>query len=73
MIDLGRQTLELDCPSCKRRFNVSLSQIANQALIKCNCGQEIQLKDNNGKNKKVINDVNKSLKDMENAFKKLGR
>jgi len=54
-------------------MSVTIKQVADEALIKCNCGQEIQLKDSNGTNKKAIRDINKSFKDLENTFKKLGR
>ncbi|MBL7885072.1 MAG: hypothetical protein JNL69_13445 [Bacteroidia bacterium] len=73
MIDISKQSVKLDCPECKRSMSVTIKQVADEALIKCNCGQEIQLKDSNGTNKKAIRDINKSFKDLENTFKKLGR
>jgi hypothetical protein len=73
MIDIGKQTVKIDCPEYKRHISVSIQQIANKALLKCSCGQEIQLQDKNGANKKAINDVNKSLKDFANSMKKLGK
>jgi len=45
MMDISNQTVELNCPECKREITVTLKQVANEATIKCNCGQEIQLKD----------------------------
>lgn len=72
MIDISKQTVSLDCPECSRSIKVSLKQVANEALIRCNCGQEIQLQDSKGSNQKAIRDVNKSFKDLEKAFKKLG-
>lgn len=73
MIDISKQSVKLDCPECKRSMSVTIKQVADEALIKCNCGQEIQLEDSNGTNKKAIRDINKSFKDLENTFKKLGR
>ena len=73
MMNISNQTVELNCHECKREITVTLKQVANEATIKCNCGQEIQLKDSNGTNKKAIKDVNKSFKDLENTIKKLGR
>ena len=73
MIDISKQTVKLDCPECKRTISVSIKQVADEALVKCTCCQEIQLKDSNGTNKKAIRDINNSIKDLENVFKKLGR
>lgn len=73
MIDISKQSVKLDCPECKRSMSVTIKQVADEALIKCNCGQEIQLKDSNGTNKKAIRDINKSFKDLENTLKKFGK
>lgn len=69
MIDISKQRVKVECPECNRSINVTLKQVANEALIKCNCGHEIQLKDNNGSSKKAIKDVNKSFKDLERTLK----
>jgi len=73
MIDISKQTVKLDCPECKKPITVSLKQVADEVLIRCNCGQEIQLQDSNGTNKKATRDINKSFKDLERTFKKLGK
>lgn len=73
MIDISKQSVKLDCPECKRSMSVTIKQVADEVLIKCNCGQEIQLKDSNGTNKKAIRDINKSFKDLENTLKKFGK
>ncbi len=73
MIDISKQTVKVDCTECNRSINVTLKQVANEALIRCNCGQEIQLKDSNGTNKKAIRDVNKSFKDLERTLKNFGK
>ena len=72
MIDISKQPVKIDCPECNRSMSVTLKQVANGALIKCNCGQEIQLK-SNSTNKKVIKDVNKSFKDFERTLKNFGK
>ena len=54
-------------------YSVTIKQVADEVLVKCSCGQGIQLQDSNGTNKKAIKDINKSFKDLENTFKKLGR
>lgn len=73
MLDISKQTVKIDCPECKRTITVSIKQISDEALVKCNCGQGIQLKDSKGTNKKAISDINKSFKDLENTFKKFGK
>lgn len=73
MIDFSKQSVKIDCPECKRSVSVTIKQVADKALVKCSCGQGIQLQDSNGTNKKAIRDINKSFKDLENTFKKLGR
>ena len=73
MIDISKQTVKINCLECNRSITVSIKQIADEALIKCTCGQEIQLKDSNGTNKKAIKDINKSFKNLETVLKKFGR
>jgi transcription elongation factor Elf1 len=73
MIDISKQAVKIDCPECNRLISVTLKQVANEVLIKCSCGQEVQLKDSNGTNKKAIKDVNKSFKDLERTLKIFGR
>ena len=73
MIDISKQTVKVDCTVCKRSITVSIKQVADEAFVKCTCGQGIQLKDSNGTNKKAIRDINKSLKDFENTLKKFGK
>jgi len=73
MIDISKQTVKVDCPQCKRSITVTLKQVADEVSVKCSCGQGIQLKDSNGTNRKAIQNINKSFKDLENTFKKFGR
>lgn len=69
----SKQSVKIDCPECKRSISFTIKQVADEALVKCSCSQGIQLQDSKGTNKKTIRDINKSLKDLENTFKKLGR
>lgn len=73
MIDISKQTVKLDCPECKRANTVTLKQVADEATIKCSCGQSIKLTDSNGSAKKSIRGINKSFDDLERTFKKLGK
>lgn len=73
MIDISKQTVKLNCPKCKKEISVSLKQVANEESVKCACGHGIQLKDNNGTNRKAINDINRSFKDLEKTIKNMGK
>ena len=73
MIDIGKQTIEIDCPCCNCKVKATFKQAADEVKVTCTCGQVIQLEDNNGTCKKAIRDVNKSFKDLEKTFKSLGK
>ena len=74
MIDISKQKIQSNCPSCNHKFSVTLKQVANEEIIKCNsCKNDIQLKDSNGSSKKSIRDVNKSFKDLEKTLKNFGK
>lgn len=72
-MDISKQSVNVNCPKCKRTMMVSLKQVADEVSVKCNCGQGIKLKDSNGSNRKAINDINNALKNLDNTFKKFGR
>lgn len=73
MIDISKQTVELECPECNRTIKVTLKQVAEEVKVTCYCRQSIQLKDDNGSAKKSIKEINKSFNDLEKAFKNLGK
>jgi hypothetical protein len=73
MMDISKESVKIECPDCKKSISVTLNQVAQEVMVNCICGQEIQLKDSKGTSKKAIEDVNKSLKDLEKAIKKLGK
>ena len=73
MIDISKQTVNVNCPECKRSISVTLKQVADEVLVKCTCGQGIQLKDSNGSSRKAIHDINKSFKELDNTLKSFGR
>ena len=39
MIDISKQPVKIDCPECNRSMSVTLKQVVNGALIKCNCAR----------------------------------
>jgi transcription elongation factor Elf1 len=73
MMDISKQTVSVTCPECKKIIAVTLKQVADEVLIKCSCGQKIQLEDHNGSNRRAIEKINKSFQDLGNTFKKFGR
>ena len=73
MMDIGKQVIKLDCPDCKRSISVLLKQVANEEIVTCTCGQEIQLRDSNQSSRNAIRDINKSFKELENTLKNIGR
>ena len=73
MMDISKEKVKMDCPECRRSISVSIRHIANEALIKCICGQKIQLRDCKGSNKKAVRGINRSFKDFERTIKKFGR
>ncbi len=73
IIDISKEKVSISCPDCKRSIKVTIAQISKQESVHCTCGQNIQLVDNKGSNKKAINDINKSFKDLERTFKKFGK
>jgi transcription elongation factor Elf1 len=74
MFDLSKEKIDFNCPECGRNNVVTLSQVANQATITCiGCRERINLKDNGGSARRTINDSNKAMRDLESAFKKLGK
>ncbi|MEN9326205.1 MAG: hypothetical protein RI943_626 [Bacteroidota bacterium] len=69
MIDISKQSVKLKCPECMRSVSLTIKQVADEELIKCTCGLELQLRDSNRTNEKAIRDINKAFKDLENTFK----
>lgn len=72
MFDLSKEKIDVKC-SCGRKHVATLENAINRKVIRCSCGTNIQLSDNNGSVKKSVSDINKAFKDLENTFKRLGR
>ena len=73
MFDLGKEKITIECPTCNRRHTVTVQQVANRSTIKCSCNTNMQLKDERGSARRSINDINNSMKKLNDVFKKLGR
>ena len=74
MFDISKEKMDINCPKCNSKIKVSLEQVSKQQIVKCNrCQESIQLIDSNGSSRRGINDINKSFKDLEQTFKKIGK
>lgn len=72
MFDLSNEKIEIKC-DCGRKHVATLKDAMNRKVIRCSCGSNIQLNDNNGSVKKSITDINKAFRSLENTFKKIGK
>jgi len=71
--DISKQKVDIKCPKCNMRHNVSLDDIQHEKVIHCSCGTNIELKDKDQSVKKGINDINKSLNDLKRTIEKFGK
>lgn len=72
-MDISKQNINIECPDCKKSLSVTIKQVADEIVINCDCGQEIQLRDKNGASKKAIKDIDNSLKALEKTIFRLGK
>lgn len=72
MFDLGKEKIDVKC-DCGRKHIATLHDAINRKIIRCSCGNTIELTDSNNSVKKGVSDINKAFSDLENSFKKLGR
>jgi predicted RNA-binding Zn-ribbon protein involved in translation (DUF1610 family) len=72
-MDIRNTSVDMKCPKCGKPFKVKVRQIEKEETVNCSCGQEIEIKDDNGSMKKASKDINKSFKELEKTFKKLGK
>lgn len=72
MFDLSKEKIDVKC-ECGRKHIATLQDAINKKVIRCSCGTNIQLDDNNGSVKKGVTDMNKAFRDLENTFKNFGR
>jgi len=54
--------LIIECGKCARKIKKSLNQLSPVAIIKCACGTQISISDDNMRNaKKSLNDLKRTL------------
>lgn len=72
-MDLGKQKIQVDCPTCRRKHNATFNDVGKQKVIHCYCGTNIQLRDDKGSVKRSVNDINKAFKELEKTLKNFGK
>lgn len=73
-MDISQSKVDVPCPKCEADINVSLKKIEQQETVTCTaCSSKIDLVDKDGSSKKVVRDVNKSLKSLTDTIKKFGK
>lgn len=73
MFDLSKEKITIGCPTCNRKHQVTLQQVANGATVKCSCNTNIKLQDKGGSTRRGIGNVNSAFKKLESTFKKFGK
>jgi predicted Zn finger-like uncharacterized protein len=63
------EKIEAECPECGSKIRFTLADLAAERSVRCGKGHSVKLKDEGGGARKV----DKSLKDLDKAIKKLGR
>jgi len=58
-LSIGDNTISVNCPApgCSRVIQVTLSQVAKGATVKCSCGQSVKLEDGGGQTKRAIRSI----------------
>lgn len=69
MFDLSKEKVTTRCPNCNRKHQVTLQQVSNGATIRCSCNTNIKLNDRDGSVKRSVKDINNSFKKLEDTFK----
>lgn len=72
MFDLGKTSINIDCPECGFKNSVRLEDVAKETVIICNgCLKSIQLIDKDSSTRKGIRNVDNALNELNNTLKRL--
>ena len=64
----GDAKLDVECPNCNKKIKFTLKQVGTK--IKCtHCSSQISLEDDNNSVKNSKKGIDKSLKELSDAFK----
>ena len=70
---LDEMKIDIQCPECKRKFQVTLDQVHKESNVTCpGCRKQIKLKsegDDLGKVDKSFKDLQKTIKDLNKKLK----
>jgi Zn ribbon nucleic-acid-binding protein len=72
-MEIGKVKIDINCPACKRKQSIALNDISQGKIVKCLCGQSIQLVDQDNSMRKSIKDLDNAFSNLERSFKKLGK
>ena len=71
-MDIYKAEIEISCPECKAKNNITLDMIAEGHTIKCvGCKKNIKLVDKDGSVKKSAKDIDSGIKDLQKSVKNL--
>jgi predicted Zn finger-like uncharacterized protein len=72
MIDLNKQKLDIECPNCSRKLQVTLEQVAKEVSVNCpSCRQGIKLVDKGKSTASGMKNLNKAFSDLDKSLKNL--
>lgn len=73
-LDLGNARISFKCPECGFSNSVTLNQVQQGQTIICSgCHRDIKLVDKDASTKRVVEAVDKSLADLDEAIDKFNR
>jgi hypothetical protein len=72
MINLDKQTIEVECPKCRFYNKIQLQQVRIRSIIICRgCKINIQLEDFMNEYRKAKRSIERSFQELEKSFKNL--
>lgn len=71
MIDISKQKVEIDCPNCKLKVEVTIKQVCDEASVVCLCGQTMTLQDKDNSMKNEVKKVNDAFVDLEKTIRNI--
>ena len=70
MFDLGKEQIEVEC-DCGVTHTANFQDAIDKKIIRCRCGTNIQLNDDNGSVSRSVSELNKAFKDLDDTLKSL--
>ena len=70
---ITKEVISIECPTCSKKVKIRIEQIIKGSLVKCKCGQNLQLQDEGGTTKRTVRKLNDGIKRLQNTLKQLSR